>query len=336
MANCSKLFLDYNKTITPGADEMQKMKKSREALESKISDAIQEKIGMTVSYYTQGSGAKEMKTIIIKANGTYDADRGVYLPQEPEVNAETVQKYVYDAVKDHTDGGAEHRKKCVRVFYKCAYNIDFPVYYEVEGETYSYVAIKGNGWRKDDPSKMVAWFKDRKDDDGQLIRTAKYIKSWASEKNFKMPSGIALTVWATRHFSPSKDRDDKALSQTLNAIYSAISLVVNCVSPVEPYDDLVDKLNADQKENFRTTLKDFCDDSQKAIDEPNQLKSSKIWAKHLGGRFHLGVDENVDSRANALMASAASVLGGAAKLDTAGRINETFGVTHKAHRNFGG
>lgn len=81
MANCSKLFLDYNKIITPSADEMQKMKKSREALESKISDAIQEKLGMTVSYYTQGSGAKEMKTIIIKANGTYDADRGVYLPK---------------------------------------------------------------------------------------------------------------------------------------------------------------------------------------------------------------------------------------------------------------
>lgn len=243
---------------------------------------------------------------------------------------------MYDAVKNHTDGGAEHRKKCVRVFYKCAYNIDFPVYYEVEGETYSYLAIKGNGWRKDDPSKMAAWFKDKKDIDGQLIRIVKDIKSWASEQDLKMPSGIALTVWAASYFSPSKGRDDKALLQTLNAIHSAITFVVSCVSPVEPYDDLVDKLSADQKENFRTRLKDFCDAAQKAIDEPNQLKASKIWRKQLGDRFPLGVDENVDSRANALMASAASVLGGAAKLDTAGRINETFGITHKAHRNFGG
>jgi hypothetical protein len=335
MANCNKLFLDYNKEITPSADQMQKMKSSRKALESKISDAIQEKLGMTVAYYTQGSGAKDMKTIIIKADGTYDADRGVYLPQEPEVSAETVQKYVYDAVKDHTDGGAEHRKKCIRVLYKCEYNIDFPVYYEVEGESYSYLAIKGNGWIKDDPSKMVGWFKERKDEDGQLIRIVKYIKGWASERGHKMPSGIALTVWAVKNFTAVKDRDDKALAQTLRAIYNANYFFVTCPAPVEPYDDLVDKLNADQKENFKTSLKEFADAGDKAINEPNQLKASKIWRKYLGERFPFGADEEVDQRANALMAAAAPVLNGSAKLDSTGKINEINGVTHKSHRNFG-
>src|SRR5215218_8430694 len=160
------------------------------------------------------------------------------MPEKPQVSAETVQKYIFDAVKDHTDGGAEHRKKCVRIFYKCAYNIDFPAYYEVPGESYSYLAIKGDGWIKDDPEKMIEWFEARKDADGQLIRIVKYLKAWASEKSYKMPSGIALTVWATKCFVASKDRDDLALSSTLKGISDALFWSVSCLSPVEPYDDL--------------------------------------------------------------------------------------------------
>ena len=110
MANCNKLFNDFCKVITPSLEEMQKMKTSRQALEKKITDKIKEKLDVTPVFYTQGSGAKHMKTIIIKEDGTYDADRGVYLPEKPTVTAQTIQTYVYDAVKDHTDGGAEHKK----------------------------------------------------------------------------------------------------------------------------------------------------------------------------------------------------------------------------------
>ena len=114
MANCNKLFNDFCTKITPSQEEMQKMKTSREALENKITEKLKDKLDMTPSYYTQGSGARDMKTIIIKEDGTYDADRGIYLPKKPDVAAQTVQSYVYDAVKDHTDGSAEHRKKCMK------------------------------------------------------------------------------------------------------------------------------------------------------------------------------------------------------------------------------
>src|SRR6266496_388470 len=335
MANCNKLFMDFNKEITPTEDQMQKMKASREALETKISKAIQEKLDMVAAYYTQGSASKGMKILIIKADGTYDADRGVYLPKNPDVNAEAVQKYVYDAVNDHTNDGAEHRKKCIRVLYKSAYNIDFPVYYEVEGESFAYLAIKRDGWIKDDPAKMIEWFEQRKDKDGQLLRIVKYIKAWASERGYKMPSGIALTVWAARYFYGSKDRDDIALCQTLQALQTALCIIVTCPAPVEPYDDLVSKLDNDQKKRFQTTLKEFYEGTQKAIDSTNQLEASKLWQKFLGKRFPQGVDEDVDTKAKALMASAATVLQQTAKLDPGGRINETHGVQHQAHRNYG-
>lgn len=335
MANCNKLFLDFNKVITPSNEQMQQMKTSREALEKKITAKLKEKLNMTPTYYTQGSGAKDMKTIIIKEDGTYDADRGVYLPQKPDVTAETVQRYIYDAVKDHTSDGAEHRMKCVRVFYKSAYNIDFPAYYEVEGEDYAYMAVKGIGWIKDDPWHMIKWLEKHKDENGQLVRIIKYLKAWASKCNFKMPSGIALAVWAANNFSPKLDRDDESLYETLKNIKDELYWRVICISPVEPFDDLTSKLTQGQKEKFKSELDKFVDDAKKALDEKNQLKSSEIWRNYLGDRFPLGADEDLDAKEQALLSAAAHVLSGSAYLDKAGKINETTGVFHKPHRNYG-
>ncbi|HEX7356287.1 MAG TPA: hypothetical protein VF270_01105 [Ignavibacteriaceae bacterium] len=337
MANCNKLFGDFNKEITPSSDQLQKMKTSRVALEKKITSKIEEKLGVTPSYYTQGSGAQKMRTIIIKEDGTYDADRGVYLPEEPSVSAETVQKYVYDAVNDHTSDGAEHRKKCIRVYYKCAYNIDFPVYYELKDEEYARMAVKGIGWIIDDPWHMITWFEGYKDSNGQLVRMVKYLKVWASKVNsFKMPSGIALTVWAAENFSAVNDRDDECLFKLLKSIRSALFFGVSCYSPVEPFDDLTAKLSEDQKTKFKTELNKFISNAELALDTANQLEASKKWQKHLGNRFPDGVNEDTDQKAKSLFAAAASVLERNAHLGRNGVINSSSGVNHTTHRNYGG
>jgi hypothetical protein len=336
MANCNNLFDTFNRAITPTTDQMQKMKASREALEKKISDEIQEKLGMTVSFYTQGSAAKDMKTIIIKSNGTYDVDRGVYLPEKPDVSAKTVQEYVCNAVDDHTNDGAQHRRKCIRVFYQCAYNIDFPVYYVAAGESYAWLALKDGGWIKDDPSKMIEWLGDFKDADGQLLRIIKDVKAWASGLSFKAPSGIALAVWVARNFTAVADRDDLCLLQILGKMKSALIFTVTCHSPVEPFDDLVAKLSDEQKEKFKTALNKFYDDAELAVAEKNQLKASKIWQKHFGSRFPDGIDEDVDAKAALLLVSSAIVLDRNAKLNRQGMINQETGVSHLGHRNYGG
>lgn len=336
MANCNKLFLYYNKVITPTQEQQGKMKISREALETKISGKFREELQMTVSYLIQGSNAPDMKTIIIKEDGTYDVDRGVYLPEKPNVTATSVRKYVFDAVKDHTSDGAKHRKKCIRVLYQGDFNIDFPCYYEVPGESYCYIAVKDNGWVRDDPSKMIEWFGTFKDKNGQLVRMVKYLKGWASKCNFKMPGGIAFTIWAAKHFIAAEDRDDKCLLSMLEGIQSEIRFIVTCNAPVEPYDDVTGNLTAEQKTAFRDMLDEFCTDSKKAIQSDNQLKASEIWRKYLGDRFPEGIAEDVDKKEALLMASAALVLNKTARLSETGRINLDKGVPHQSHRNYGG
>jgi hypothetical protein len=335
MADCNGLFLDYNKFITPTSVQRQKMKTSRQALEPKISDKLSDKLGMRPSFYTQGSDAPSMKTNIIKEDGTFDSDRGVYLPRKPDVSGETVQGYIYDAIKDHTKDGAQHRKKCVRSLYQCEYNIDFPAYYEVKGEDYAYMAVKGLEWIKDDPWHMIAWLKKYRDETGQFIRMIKYLKGWASKRksNGKMPSGIAFAVWAARNFRIETGRDDQCLLNLLKAIKGSITFSVTCYAPVEPFDDLTAKLTQAQKDNFREELRLFCEDAQKAIDEKDQLKASKLWRKYLGERFPEGVSEEDEKRANALLASA-SVVASGGYLGRGGNINATSGTPHLGHRNY--
>ncbi|WP_179413718.1 cyclic GMP-AMP synthase DncV-like nucleotidyltransferase [Mucilaginibacter sp. E4BP6] len=337
MANCHKLFLDYNKEITPTATQRQKMKTSRQLLEVKIANTLFEKLGMRVTFYTQGSDAHKMKTIIIKEDGSFDSDRGVYLLSKPSVSGETVQGYIRDAVKDHTKEGAQHRKKCVRVIFQCEYNIDFPAYYEIADEDFAYMAVKGQDWTKDDPWHMITWLEKYKDSNGQYIRMIKYLKGWTSKRkaNGKMPSGIALAVWTARHFSIDAENDDKCLLKLLNAIKSAVQYSVTCYAPVEPFDDLTAKLTKVQKDNFIEELKMFCDHAQKAIDETDQLKASKIWRKYLGDRFPEGLNEEDEKRAEKLLASASTVASGA-YLGRSGSINSISGTPHLGHRNYGG
>ena len=336
MADCNKLFLDYNKAITPTSTQRQTMKTSRKSLEKKIADKLYEKLEMRVTFYTQGSDAHKMKTIIIKEDGTFDSDRGVYLPRKPSVSGETVQGYIYDAVKDHTKAGAQHRKKCIRVIFQCEYNIDFPAYYEVDGEDFAYMAIKAHDWIKDDPWHMITWLEKYKDADGQYIRMIKYLKGWASKRkcNGKMPSGIALAVWTARYFSAEAGRDDKCLLKLLKAIKAAVQYSVTCYAPVEPFDDLTAKLTKAQKDNFLEELTLFCEEAQKAIDEEDKLKASKIWRKYLGDRFPEGVSKEDEKRADTLLASAGIVTSGA-YLSRDGNINSTSGIPHLGHRNYG-
>ena len=338
MANCNKLFIDFIDAITPSNKQLQDMKKSREALESKIEKAFKEQLGITISWCTQGSTAKDFRTIIIKADGTYDSDRGAYLSKKPEKTGKEVQEILLKAVKDHTDGGAKHLFKCIRIIYAGAYNIDMVIYYEVAAETGAYLARKDGEWVKDDPTQLIEWLKKYKDDNGQLIRNIRALKAWSSELSgkFRMPNGAALAIWAAKNFgSGVKDRDDKSLLQILEAIQTTVWFNCSCTSPVEPFDNLLEKMTDDDVKKFRDALDSFIKDARVAVNEPNQLKSSELWIKHLGGRFPKGEDADIDKREASLLATAGFVKNQSAKLNSQGKINPYEGVQHKEHRNYG-
>ncbi len=341
MANTNKLFLDFNEKISLTPAQRKKLASSRTAVEEKIRTELTKKEGIEFKgFFIQGSQALTFRTGVLKKDGTYDVDLGVYLSAKPnDITCTTVQKYVFDAVKDHTDAGASHLKKCIRLVYAGDFDIDLPVYYQGGNDATPYIAVKNGDWRKDDPKGTAEWFREKKKGtNGQLVRIIKYLKIWADkdERGFKMPSGFALTVWAVNSFKQQDDRDDKALFETLKAIKSSLSYDLSCYCPKEPYDNLNSNLDDNQKTKFKNALDAFITDAEKAINEKNQLKASKLWQNHLGDRFPEGADEDVDQKEKELRSMTAAVTAGTAKLNTAGQIQTNSGVSHQSHRNFGG
>lgn len=336
MANCNKLFLDYNKNLKISSEKKERLKESKKTLRKRIKKYFKENHPeYKPSFYIQGS--YKMKTTILTKDDECDLDDGVYFKRDVGVTGTTLQSWILDAVDGATSTTPQHRKKCIRVIYKADYHIDFPVYYFPEDEDNPLLAVKNEDLEESDPKEVVEWYQNEKDENGQLNRMVKYLKGWGDHKRNKMPSGLAMTILAAENVKYN-ERDDVALKNTLIAIEDTLDDDFECIVPATPNDDLFENYDAARKKNFLDNLDAFIDDAKEAVDnESNQLKASKLWRKHLGDNFPLGADEDVDAKEAALRTISEKVLAGAAYTQKNGSITDTSSnVKNKPHHNYGG
>lgn len=306
MANCNNLFDKFQEEISIPEQKSKRMKNSKEALRDRVRKDFQEKHpGYDPKFYVQGSD--KMKTGIRTKDDICDLDDGVYFMREPDVTATTLQQWVKDAVAEHTDTPPEHRKKCIRNIFAGDYEIDMPVYYKIDGKEYQ-LAVKNNGFEDSDPKAMVDWFQERKDKRGMLVYVVKDLKAWCDYKRNQMPNGLAMTILAAHAKAKIvyNERQDITLRDTLKEIKKALDLKFECIVPVTPNDDLFAEYTAERKDNFLAALDAFIKDAEEALKEPNQLKASKLWKKHLGNRFPEGEDKDEDRQSSIGIVSGAA------------------------------
>ena len=293
MANCNNLFKKFNGELNVTPTKKSKLKTSKSDLRDKIrNDFAKNHADYKPTFFTQGSS--KLGTMIRTKDDECDMDDGVYFQIKPNVSGTTIQGWVKDAVYNATSSSPEHRRKCIRVLYKGDYHIDLPVYYKQVNDNHPNLAIKNNDWEESDPKEFIEWFKNKRDDKGQLVRIVRYLKAWGDNKRNKMPCGLVMSVLAEKSIKYN-DRDDIALRDTLKEIKNVLSFNWSCIMPVVPFDNLFEDYDETRKNNFLNSLDDFINDANTAIDnEKNQLSASKLWKKHLGIYFPLGVDEDVD------------------------------------------
>ncbi|TXD95481.1 CBASS cGAMP synthase [Gillisia hiemivivida] len=336
MANCNKLFLNFNEKLEVTPSKVEKIKTARENIKTKIIEHFKEKS----KYNFKGTwiqGSYKMGTMIRTKDDTCDLDLGVYFDEvDPDVTASTVMDQVYKAVENITSTTTSKKGKCIRVIYKGDFHIDLPVYHFNKDEhSHPNLATSNNGWNESDPKDFYIWFNNHPNL-RQLKRLVRYLKAWSDNTKGKFPSGLAFSIWAVEHLK-SNDRDDIALYEVIKKIKDQIDSTWFLEMPVTPYDDVCRKLTTDQKSNFLDAIADFIDDAKKAIESDNQLESSKLWRKYLGDRFPEGEDEDIDAKEAALRAISKSVLSGTAYSQKSGLISENSeGVKHKPHTNYGG
>ncbi len=294
MAKCDNLFKTFNSELQIPKTKKDAMKVSEDALCDKITKYFKENHSNYVPTY-QRQGSSETKNRIRTKDDTCDQDVGVYFKSNPDnVTCTTLQSWIKDAVEGTTDATPSHRKKCITVDYKAGYNIDLPVFiYDKEKDAHPKLAVKDEDFKTDDPKEFIDEFNRVKDEEGQLIRTTRYLKSWCDYKREKMPSGLAMTVLAMKHLQKN-DNDDVSLKFTLIAIEAELKKVFQCVMPTTPNDNLFADYDDKRKKNFMDNLAAFIVDAKAAVDdEKNQLKASRLWQKHFGKTyFPDGKDED--------------------------------------------
>lgn len=335
MANCNKLFLDYNKNLTITKKKKDSLKNSKEVLRKRIIKYFKENHSDYVpEFYIQGS--YKMGTTIITKDDECDLDDGIHFHREEGVSGTTLQKWVKDAVDGATSTDPQHRKRCVRVIYAGNYHIDYPVYYFPSNWDHPKLAVKNEEITESNPKEVVSWFDAEKKDNPQLVRIVKYLKGWGDYKRNRMPNGLSMCILGADNLV-NDDRDDVALQKTLIAIKNKLNDKFECIVPATPYDDLFFDYEKDRKDYFLDNLQSFIDDATTAIeDEKNQLAASKLWRKHFGKTFPLGADEDVDAKEKALREQSASILSGNAYTTRDGNIEKSGSVKNKPHTNYGG
>lgn len=280
--NCHDIFLSFNDNISIPKNKIQKLIQSRKALQKKIVTYFRLMNSVPLpKFYIQGS--YKMGTMVLTKDGTYDVDLGVYFLTKPKIEPFTLQKWVSESLVGHTIGGVQHRKKCIRVVYQGDFDIDLPVYYKAPNDKHPYLAAK-NDWIESDPKELCDWFESKIGENDQALRIVKYFKVWACNRPRKMPSGIAFTVWVANHYKGNA-RDDIAFYETAKAINESFWWGVTCENPATPNDDLVAKLDDDQKSVFKDELSRMVKNCEIALKKPKFIEATRSWKKIFGNRF---------------------------------------------------
>ncbi|MHC1708570.1 MAG: CBASS cGAMP synthase [Bacteroidales bacterium] len=338
MANCNKLFLDFDKKIDVLSSKDSKLKISCKNIRIAIRKHFSENHPDYKPKFAY-QGSSQLGTMIRTKGDTCDYDLGVYFEKKPDVSASTLQGWIWDSVESITNTNPVHKNKCIRVIYQGDYHIDLPVYYKPQFNDDSVspeIAIKSDGFSPSDPRAFIKWFRAHENYNSKSIRTISYLKAWCDHKYEQMPNGLTISLLVIRNIV-FNDREDIMVRDTLSQISNSIKYNWECVMPTTPQDDLFTDLVDVKKENFKSNLANFITDATKAIEEErNQLNASKLWKKHLGFWFPEGKDEDVDCKENALREISTTILTGAAKTNQAGKIQDDSGVPHIKHSNFGG
>jgi len=323
MADCHKLFQKFHEKVAVPSARKAQLRTSRNATRDRIRKHFSEKMEVAPPKF-HGQGSYSMNTLVNPIDGDYDIDDGVYLQHLDDdrgtwPTAATVHQWLVEATKDSTDIPPKDCARCVRVTYRAKppYRIDLPVY--VMANDVPQLFDKGREKAAEppvspyesDPRAMTKWFRNNVDDGNQLRRLVRYTKAWKDNKRncgTASAKGLMLTILISETFV-TDDRDDVALSKTIDAANDRMKNSIAVRKPVTPFEDLTSGWTKKQREDFLECLQQFRDRAADAIAESDEVKAAKIWQKLFGDRFPDAEPKDEEKKESALKTSAPAILG---------------------------
>lgn len=296
MVNIQKQLERFHKNIKVESSEL---REKRNIIVDKIKKSLFENNRPVPSLLNQGSyiygvGIKPV------SGEDYDIDVGLdFNIKSSDYNAEEVRKWVYNAIKEHTDE-VQNKGPCIRVMYQLGYHVDLVCYarYKNDDLTENFqLAHKNGSWIASDPKKIKDYiqkareiFKGTKDSSGsdQLQRVVRYFKRWndlaiTGESDDK-PIGLAILLYCIEvlHFSFTDDL------QALIYI-SEMAKKSDRISAYKPdtQEDVFSKISYSGMKKLISRFQVLYDALVKAHNSHNLQDACEIMRKQFGDDFPL-------------------------------------------------
>jgi len=327
MLNLQKEFLNFHETIKLD-DENETLREKREILLKKLKENIAEE---AATYTTFNQGSYAMGTGILPEDEDYDMDVGIKFDISKDDFEDPIEpkKWVRDALNGHTKS-VKIRRSCVTVTYQnvgeALYHVDFAIYaaqnsdgkmYIAKGKEYS--TEENKKWEPSDSQGLINVIKNKYNDKeaAQFRRVIRYLKKWKTH-NFDSsgnaaPTGISLTVLVYDLFCVNKEtdwvtgketyNDFEALRNLVKSIKNKFSLVWNnedavfyhTISvhlPVEPYNELFEKMTANQMESFYQKIDSMSSKLDEVSNKSKRAEACSLLVDIFGSDFPVTVDRS--------------------------------------------
>jgi hypothetical protein len=293
MANLQTQFNNFHNTIKVDFDDNQQLRDKRDLIVCNLKDGLRRLFPTntpTFRFFSQGS--YDLATGVEPSLGEdYDIDVGIIFNfSKNTYKPVQVKEWVYKALNTGSRT-VEIKRPCVRVQYHSNgikwFHIDLAIYSTEKdylGNEVNYIAKGFIGssedkkiWEISEPFHLKELLKSKitsSSDRDQFRRIIRYLKRW-KDYNFSStvagrPTGIALTACCYNLFTPQKDyvynsytnsysyqyRDLKVLQNVVNGIINMFtwSNKISVKLPVQPYNDLFEKMSDSQMLLMKTKL----------------------------------------------------------------------------------
>jgi predicted nucleotidyltransferase len=287
--------------------------KKRDMLVKELQKWLKKQGLPSVKAYNQGSYAMGTG---VKPIGDRDFDIDVALVFDLNVNdyePTKVKEWVQDAMNSYASRKVIMKRPCVRVQYRKEgedhYHVDLAVYGKKfnfwEEQLHIAKGFLGSKdhykkWEVSKPFKLKDLINNKFSDaeaKAQFKRIICYLKRW-KDVNFSAngdgaPTGIALTAIAYEWFQPvlggwgSTVNDLEALKQLLGKVVNSYQCGLNTKLPVQPYNDLFEKINAsyNHKERYKTKIRALYDALVQASNSYNNYTAIQLLKSQFGDDF---------------------------------------------------
>jgi Second Messenger Oligonucleotide or Dinucleotide Synthetase domain len=304
MANVQKHFEKYHDAIRMDYDINKQLAEKRDIILAKIRKYLQDNQKPGFQAVLQGSYV--MKTGV-KPSGdlVYDIDVGLRFDiSEGDYTAAEVRKWVYQAVKDHTND-VQPKGACIRVSYSEGYHVDLVMYAVQEnwGVLSFKLAHKDRGWVDANPEALLKHVYDamknfEETDDAatktnQFRRLVRYLHRWDDvampRESAAKPCGLAFVLLVKKYvpykvLSGGKPDDLSALINLANAVSNSLGNI-SVTKPTPEYEDLFGGLTATQMVQLKTRFINLAKSLTQAKSEADEKKACQILKKEFGEDF---------------------------------------------------